>query len=448
MNRNISLIAAAVSAALASGYASAGAVTLAQASAPNASLVISGSSAAQSGLFAAITADVCGGASTTYTSAGDSKNFLAVSCTTAVAISGTPGVPAGQVVTIYYRTEGGSVVGALPIASGNTIKRLNLTTTGNCSDATHTCSVTKGTYTNTLQAAINDGWAGDVTAATTQLGVTDVEPGQLVGLDYPSNYNPAVFGAQATNTAKLPTLTTKKLFQQVFGLVVNTSGESFSTVNLSKSWAAKILDGNVTDWSLVPNAASTTGAAISSTPAAITNVDREPGSGTRTSANIFFNRLGCGSTTGIVSPSSETLNFSTGDELTLANSTPGAIAYTSIDQIQNPANGTKFTNLVLATIDTVAPSNQAAAQGRYDFWFEATLVPNTTANTTSDNISAFLQSDLPAVAKAPSIPDVNAIPGLAGNVKSVPPANNGKTGTTEIFVNPLTRGATSCNDPS
>ena len=448
MNRNISLIAAAVSAALASGYASAGAVTLAQASAPNASLVISGSSAAQSGLFAAITADVCGGASTTYTSAGDSKNFLAVSCTTAVAIPGTPGVPAGQVVTIYYRTEGGSVVGALPIASGNTIKRLNLTTTGNCSDATHTCSVTKGTYTNTLQAAINDGWAGDVTTAATQLGVTDVEPGQLVGLDYPSNYNPAVFGTQASNSAKLPTLTTKKLFQQVFGLVVNTSGETFSTVNLSKAWAAKILDGNVTDWSLVPNAASTTGAAIASAPAAITNVDREPGSGTRTAANIYFNRLGCGSTTGIVSPSSETLNFSTGDELTLANSTPGSIAYTSIDQIQNPANGTKFTNLVLATINTVAPSNQAAAQGRYDFWFEATLVPNTTANTTSDNISAFLQTDLPAVAKAPSIPDVNAIPGLAGNVKSVPPANNGKTGTTEIFVNPLTRGATSCNDPS
>lgn len=448
MNRSYPMIAAAVATALGSGYASAAAPTLAQAANPTVSLVIAGSSAAAAGVTTAIQTDLCGGPANTFLgdSAGTgttSKNFTAISCFTAVAIAGTPGIPANTLTTIYYRTEGGSVVGALPVATGKQIKRLNLSD-ASCPNANPShCVINNGTFTNTLTAAVNDGWAGAVTADTVQLGVTDVEPSHLTNADYPSNYNAAVYGT--ASSAQLIALNKKPLYQQVFGLVVNTSGQSFTTVNLGKSWAAGILDGNVSDWSNVPDA--TTGNKISAASSLITRVDREPGSGTRTSANIYFNNYQCGSSTAIVSPATQTLNFSTGDELTLANSTAGSIAYTSIDQIQNPANGTKFTNLVLASINGVAPSNAAAADGRYDFWFEATLVPNTSANTTADNLSVYLQTNLPKLATAPSAPHVLVIPNVGGNVKSVPPTNNGKTGTLEIYVNPLTRAGSSCNIP-
>ena len=143
------------------------------------------------------------------------------------------------------------------------------------------------------------------------------------------------------------------------------------------------------------------------------------------------------------------LNYSTTDELTLANSTKGSIAYTSIDQIQNPANGTKFPNLALFQIDGVTPSNWAAATGSYGFWFEATAVPATTPAVTGNSaqISTFLQGDMPKLARAPASPDILVIPGIGGNVGAVPFNNNGQTGTAEIYVNPYTRGGGSCNVP-
>ena len=137
---------------------------------------------------------------------------------------------------------------------------------------------------------------------------------------------------------------------------------------------------------------------------------------------------------------------------TSRNSTPGAIAYASIDQILNPANQTKWTNLALATINSVTPSTLNAATGAYDFWYEATLVPNPAvgANTAAGNLIAFLQADLPKLSTAPSVPDINVIPGQGNpkNVAHVPLTSNGKTGTAAIYVNPYTRGTSSCNVPA
>jgi hypothetical protein len=445
MSHKYPLIAAAVAAAFTS-YANAAVPTLAQAASPTVSLVIAGSSAAESGVAAAIEANVCGGVGNTLVaqSKGGSGNFFAFSCFTSTAIAGSPGIPANTLTTVYYRTEGGSVVGALPVVSQKKIQRLNLADTTDClqSGNTVTCSV----FGTTSTSGIADTWTGAVIQDTVQLGVTDVEPAQLTNLDFPSNYSPTAFGT--ATAAQLKGLTTSKLFQQVFGLAVNVSGQSFSSVNLSKEAAANILQANYTDWSGVPDA---NGNPISSAPSKITRIDREPGSGTRTATNIFFLNYQCGSSTAIQNLTGETLNFSTGDELTLANATPGAIAYTSIDQIQNPANGTKFTNLVLASINGVAPSNKAAAAGQYDFWFEATLVPNSTAvNTasTTGNLISFLQTNLPKLANAPKVPDVNVIPNLQGNVGAVPLASNGQAGTLAVYVNPFTRAGNSCNLPS
>jgi hypothetical protein len=438
MNRKYPMIVAAVAAAVASGYAGAAVPTLAQANAPAASLVIAGSSAASSGITAAITRDLCGGAANTLSlaSSGGSGNFLAVSCFTAVAI---PNLAANTLVTIYYRTEGGSVVGALPVVSNKQIKRLNIagcTTNG----TTNTCTVNGVTS----QTGTTDSWTGAVVGDTVQLGVTDVEPSLLVANDFPANYSAAAFGT--ATPAQLKNLSTVRLFDQVFGLVVNKNGQTFSTVNLTRQSAANIILGNYSDWQSVPDAI--TGNPVSSVSSAITRINREPGSGTRTATNVFLFGYHCGGAASMPNPQvGETLNFSTGEEMTAANNTPGAVAYASIDQILNPANGTKFTNLTLATIDSVAPSNQAAATGRYGWWFEATLVPETGVTGGSLALSNYLQTSLPKLSNLPSIPDVLAIPGVGGNLPAVPLATNGGAGTATVYVNPYSRAGNSCSVP-
>ena len=455
MSHKYPLIAAAVAAAFASQIAGAAVPTPAQAAAPTASLVMSGSSAAAPAVANFIENTLCGSSTNTLqvSSVGGSKNFLAYACFLPAAITDPTGsgtaISSGSLVTVYYRTEGGSVVGALPIASGHTIKRLNLADSS-CGGTglTATCTISGVTAT----AGPNDTWTGAVVAATTQLGVTDVEPGQLINGDSPlppnGNYATSAFGT--ANAKQMAALSTSPLLQQVFGLVVNTSGQAFSTVNLSRESAANILTGQYADWSQVPDAA--TGASVSSSSSKITRVDRENGSGTRTATNIYFLGYQCSSTTNIANNAGETLNFSTGDELTLANSTAGSIAYTSIDQIKNPANGTKYPNLVLASINSVPATNLAAAAGAYDFWFEATLVPNPSNSGTSLTLSDYLVANLPDLNSAPQLPDVNVIPGAAADnnpsVTTTGLANNGKTGTLEVFVNPYTRGGNSCAVPA
>ena len=118
MTHKYPLIAAGVAAALAGGYAQAAAPTIAQAAAATQTLVIAGSSAAKNAVLGEIENNICGGSANTLlvSSTGGTKNFFALSCNTAVAISG---ITTGSLVTFYYRTEGGSVVGALPIVSAS-----------------------------------------------------------------------------------------------------------------------------------------------------------------------------------------------------------------------------------------------------------------------------------------------------------------------------------------
>jgi hypothetical protein len=444
MNPKYPLIAAAVAAAVGSSYANAAVPTLTQAAAPTVSLVMAGSSAAESSVANALAADLCGGSGNMLTiqSAGGSKNFYAFSCfSTPTNITG---IPSNTLTTVYYRTEGGSVVGALPIIPpGHNILRLNLSDSScSASNNSGTCTVSGVTSTN----GPNDSWTGAVVEDAVQLGVTDVEPGKLTGADYPSNYSAAVFGSAAANQAALPGLAHVPAVQQVFGIAVNTSGLTLAkagTVNLTKEAVANIFTFKYTDWSSVPDAV--TGAPVSSAHA-IAHVDREPGSGTRTSANIYFLNYPCAGTTAIQSQAGETLNYSTGDDLTLANATPGSITYASIDNLLPPKN-TSYTNLVLATINGITPTTLAAATGEYDYWFEATLVPNSATTGTSANLSTWLQGDLPKLSAAPLVPDVNVIPNVAGNSATVGLTSRVGTVAT-VYINPYTRSGNSCSVPA
>jgi hypothetical protein len=180
----------------------------------------------------------------------------------------------------------------------------------------------------------------------------------------------------------------------------------------------------------------------------ITRIDREPGSGTRTQANIYFLHYGCSAVgVGINNNPGEQLNYSTGDELTQANGVAGSIAYASIDNLLTP-KVTSFTNIHPVFLNGVAPSTLAAATGQYDDWFEATLVvPGYSIPANSSAVSAWLQTDLPNLAAAPLAADINVIPNVGTNTATVP-LDSASSGTITVYVNPFTRSGNSCNVPS
>jgi hypothetical protein len=406
--------------------------TLANCQNPTDSLFLAGSSAAQKGFFSAVNTDGLGGNGVTYTSSnGNFQALCGISSNASLA-------PIGNAVVIHYRAEGGSVVGALPIVSGKAIKFLDIstaTTLGGALTTTGT-SATVGT---------TDGWGGALTTHTVEVGITDVEPAQFAGSNYPSAYSSAVFGT--ASPAQLAGLTKTALVDQVFGLFVNTSGinggGTGQAIDLSRETAAAILKGTYTDWSQVPTAS---GGQVSSVAKAITVVNREAGSGSRAGASIYFLHTNCaptGSTINDPNPAGD--GYATGDVLATAGTTTGAITYASID------NAGKA-NLTTVSLNGVAPSNLAATAGTYDWWYEAQLIKGTITSTGGAAIYSFLTTELAAVSTAAHFASILAIPGVAGNVKHVPvvasPPPAGTTGTTTIYVNPFTRSNNSCNVPT
>jgi hypothetical protein len=441
-------IAAAIALALGTGMAAQGAHAAAatpdQCLAATNVLYIAGSSAAQQAFATALVADLfdANGETTLSptTSATFNGNFKAY-CGFAKA-GNTANIATGAVVNVYYRAEGGSVVGALPIAANKPVKFLDLAGTG--------CNVAAPAVTGlSKNVGTTDGWTGCVSTHAVEMGITDLEPSVFTGANYPTAYSTTVFG-HATAT-QLGALAPTPLFQQVFGLFVNTntlnSGSTGQAIDLTQETAAAILAGTYTDWSAVP---TSTGAKVSSNSVPITIVNREAGSGTRTGASIFFLNVGCSSSAGSILDGAATADgFATGDVLATAATTSGAITYASID------NSAKQANLTVATIDGVTPSNLAAASGQYGWWFEATAQKQATiASPGGTNLYNWLTgSELVNAATAPHTKQVNLIPGVGTNTGAVPITANAPTGTinaitnTTIYINPFSKGGNSCSIP-
>jgi ABC-type phosphate transport system substrate-binding protein len=420
-------------------------------------LYVAGSSAAKPAFQAALGTDLFASQTSYSSSNGDFEAFCGPLSQNG---ANNTGLTAGNITTVYYRAEGGSVVGALPIVSGNPVKFLDFAgsgcgspTGGNGTTGTPYVISTSGTSATNGTA---DSWGGCVTTHGVELGVTDLEPSVFyssgVVKNYPTAYNPSVFGT--ASQSQLATLASGAypLFQQVFGIFVNQGNFSAptSTLNLSKETVAQILTGNYSDWSKVPSAS---GAPVSSGSAGITVVNREPGSGTRTGATLYFLEQECSSyALKLKDPASATDYYSTQDVLTQANSTPGAITYASIDN----ASKTYASNLTLVQLSGVTPSNLNAATGQYDFWFEATAIQGTVTSNGGQAISDFLvtasdsgthpNAELAALATAPHAVDILAIPGVAGNTAGVPLTSS--AGAHTIYINPFTRGGHSCAIPN
>src|ERR1700733_8756130 len=184
--------------------------------APTYALYVAGSSAAKPAFQTALANDLFSSESSFSSSNGDFEAFCGP-----ISASGATntGLTAGSIATVYYRAEGGSVVGALPVVSGNAVNFLDLSGPG--------CLTANPVTTGTSAAnGTTDSWGGCVTQHGVELGVTDLEPSVFLASakNYPTAYSTAVFGtaspAQLTGLASgsIP------LFQQVFGIFVNTSG--------------------------------------------------------------------------------------------------------------------------------------------------------------------------------------------------------------------------------
>jgi hypothetical protein len=417
------------------GAAHAATPSVTQCKSPNNILYVAGSSAAQNAFGNALNTDLLGGGAITFSASnGNFKAYCGISANAAV-------VPVGNVVVVHYRAEGGSVVGALPIAGSATGAPPLGATTIKFLDLTNAAVTTTAVATTGTSAAngITDSWGGPLTGHTVEVGVTDVEPGQFIGKNYPSTYNTANFGT--ATPANLGALTKTVLFDQVFGLFVNTSGLSGGgtgqTINLTRSTVANILTGLYTDWSQVPTGTAGT-AVVSSTPAAITLVNREPGSGTRTGASIYFLGYNCDQSATPIAETGAADGFATADVLATATATPGSITYASID------NAGKA-NLSTVQLNGVAPSNAAVISGSYDWWYEAQLIKGVSINSTGSAIYTFLTTELSNVNTAPHVVDILAVP--KAFAPGVPAANTAEPGA-PIYVNPFTRLNNSCHYPA
>jgi ABC-type phosphate transport system substrate-binding protein len=425
-------IAAAVAVAIGGHSAAQAAPTVAQCAAATAKLYVAGSSAAQPSFATALANDLfdAGGETTISATNGNFKAY----CGAAKAGNGA-GVATGAIATVYYRGEGGSVVGALPIVSGKPVKMLDISPTG-CQIA---APVTTGT---SATVGTTDGWGGCVTTHAVEMGVTDLEPTVFVPPNYPSTYSATIFGS--ASGAQLATLTSTPLFAQVFGIYVNTSGINGGAVgqpiNLTRETVANILAGNYVNWNAVPSAS---GGMVSSTSQAITIKNREAGSGTRTGATIYFLNTNCsGNTLNLADPAPLSDSYATGDVLTAAAGAPGAITYASIDNSN--------ASLSLASLSGVAPTNLAASSGQYDWWFEATAQLGTITSPGGTGIYNWLiGGELQNVATAPHAADILAIPNQGTNTATVPVTNTASTvnGHT-IYINPFTKGGNSCSIPA
>jgi hypothetical protein len=452
MIRNLK-VAAAVAAALASGSAFAAAgPSPASAAAANVKLYVAGSSAAKNAVLGALESNLCGGTFSEFDSTTNT-NFFAVSCIPA-ASTGVTGANGSNIFTIWYRDEGGSVVGALPLVTGSSINQMSLTGA--------TSAGAKGTgslYNQVVTGAsatngIDDSFGSNVFKAPVQLGITDVEPGALTHNNYPSAYSTAVYG-HATS-AQLAGLTQQTIFAQAFGIFVNTnsslfvaadkSGQGTATASLSLPAATigSILNGTINDWSHV---ADTSGNAVVTGSLPITIVNREQGSGSRTAADIFFTGDECVSgATPIVESTGGTADyFSTGNVLSAANGIPGAITYASID------NAGSQTNLTEVAVNGVQPNTLNEATNAYPVWFEATAVTGAgfgSLPAETQAVANYMIAAFQTEATAPGSKQVDAIPGVSTNSASLPISGTASTnqGVT-IYINGYTRVGVSCGIP-
>jgi len=387
-----------VAAAVAAALASTGAFALNEAGTAGAqiTLIVSGASA-QRDAFNNELKKLCNNAGATdfdTYSADDgnsatSEDFRVYSCTLD-SNADNANVPVGiqnQTVAVYYRSEGGSVYGVGPLLSTNPtfatgVKRILVNTATPCSNpgvtGSHTCPIVGYSLTSDSDATS----PSRLDTEPTDLGISDVEPKQFTGANWP------VFGTSVLGNAPTPAqLSSLNSSAQattgtVFGILVSNSGPTAGLTNISREAVSSIFSGVVTDWGSVDDGA---GNALAAGP--ITVCRREPGSGTQVAASIYFTGTGCSSAplTFLADPAA--IENSTSTQMNTCVAQSGAIGFRNVGS--NPT-GAHFVQL-----DGQDATKKNAALGRYQFNFEATSQKRTglagTKLTLANTLISFAQ---------------------------------------------------------
>lgn len=306
-----------------------------------------------------------------------SEDFRAYSCTLK---SGDPDVTdsiEGQNVTVYYRSEGGSVYGVGPLLAANPtfatgVKRLEITNDGNCSlnTITYTCSVAGYVIATDTIATANR-----LVDDPTELGVSDLEPAlfkNTVHWPSPSVLGPVPSGTQLT---QLTTLSNGSVQANgtAFGIAVSNNGVTSGVTNLSRQAVASIFSGGSTSWGDVENSAAVPGAAaIGASTDTITLCRREPGSGTQVAAAVYFLNQGCPGTSVNfrVGNGTTVIENNTTGQLQACLAAPGSIGIMNVQSLPTDA---ALNQWHFVSLDGNAANKQNAALGRYGFAFEVTM---------------------------------------------------------------------------
>lgn len=225
---------------------------------------ISGASAVQKG-FTSIVTELVNNPIRFANTTASSKDFEAVAGTLKVAASGWP---AGSNVIILYRVKGGSVFGVDPVARGEAIEALNVTSSTCGMEGAGTAA---SPFTCTTNTRIPDA------------GVSDVAPKYFKG---PINTEgeTAAASLSATELARFGGAgKIAPLYGLAFGIpATNALGD----VNLTRAKIAAIFGGNVSDWSEVDETGAESGP--------IVVCRRVPGSGTQATYNMWAGNFPCG----------------------------------------------------------------------------------------------------------------------------------------------------------
>jgi len=518
-----STIASAVAAAIAAAAASSAfAYTGEPAAQTSAAAVVAanvfymgGSSAAVAGIGAGIGADFCsngsGGTNLITFQTIPAKQPVGFNTTSPFTNQGTPDFRAfycpsvthaglnvtGQAILIYYRADGGSVVGAYGALNNAMINELDLTkawctadstsatnTTYDCATSNNTPTTGSppagtqliiGTNQGASQVGTTDGYTGAVQRVPLQVGVSDEEPGAYgngtgspkwaggghndpvkSGLAAPYPYT--FLGADASS-ATLQAMPHTLFAQQSFGFMASTA---LGITDITTAQARGIMNGNITDWGMVHNA-SGTNVAPAGTPIALCN--RDLGSGTRTGADVIFEADGCnpyGNQSSLVdgapnAPGPLSDNFSTPDEILCVNNNAAgtAFGYQSIDNNSKLGTGKTYPGATALTLDGRTASNLLSARGGWSYAVESSIQPATGgyaggSATNAANFFAFFIPNLGNLADAPQASQMNALPTFNNNNANSAGAALQKTGSTPVYVSDVLRTSdskgNSCND--
>jgi hypothetical protein len=454
-------------------------------------LTVSGASAARDAFLVLMKDHLCASGFTAYRAvdtggSATGKDFRAYSCHLINDTDLLPGI-ANTDATVYYRAEGGSAWGPVPIATSTSVYRLKLDST--CT-ATSTFSYQGSTaavnFTGTDCVVADYNLDTDVSTSprlqkdTVDLGVSDLEPKMFGGKNFPTS---TVFPA-ATDVARQGQLNTlngsaEVGFGQVFGVIVNNvatgkvgsprngvyngngtaenaMASPFNTqVNpaLSRSTIAAIFAGTYKNWNQVPKI---DGTLVTTSDITIRVCRREPGSGTQVGAAQFFlNTKQCGGTTDFVADV-DTANDADklADSHPLTGDTNGVIERGTSSDLNSCVGGlaggigilvagSAPSNTTMVALDGIIPSRNGAAVGNYQYTFELTFAKNSAAGANELELATAIVQDAQNQAQAPNVSSVFALPNDFNT-----PATQTAFVTTKPPIAFATRGGNSCKTPA